>query len=100
MTPDAALTNSSMSFQEAVMITDRISSDPIATTFEEAGPTATCPEQALALWERIALKMTGTLCLEEVLRATTQGLVDEFGEALVRIWMIGPGDLCKTCSKA
>ena len=82
------------------MITDLISSDSIATTFEEAGPTATCPEQDLTLWERITFKMTGSLCLEEVLRVTTQGLVDELGAALVRIWMVGPGDLCTTCPKA
>src|SRR6185295_16637520 len=100
MTPGAALADGSISFQEAVMTTHPISSDPIATTFEEAAPTATCPEQELTLWERITLKMTESLCLEEVLRATTQGLIDEFGAALARIWMIGPGDLCKTCSKA
>ncbi len=52
------------------------------------------------LWERIALKMTASLCLEEVLTVITQGLIDEFGAAFARIWLMGPGDLCEDCFKA
>ena len=52
------------------------------------------------LWERIALKMTSSLCVEEVLTTITQGLVDELGAAFARIWLMGPGDLCQECFKA
>lgn len=49
--------------------------------------------------ERIALKMTSSLDLQEVLSSITQGLVDELDAALARIWLIGPGDLCSECHK-
>ena len=50
--------------------------------------------------ERIALKMTSSLDLNEVLTSITQGLVDELDAALARIWLLGPGDLCAECHKA
>ncbi len=50
--------------------------------------------------ERIALKMTSSLDLHEVLTSITQGLVDELDAALARIWLIGLGDLCSECHKA
>ena len=50
-------------------------------------------------FERIALKMTSSLDLHEVLISITQGLVDELDAALARIWLIGPGDLCSDCHK-
>lgn len=52
------------------------------------------------IWERIALKMTASLNLEEVLTVITQGLIDELGAAFARIWLMGPGDLCENCFKA
>ena len=52
------------------------------------------------LWERIALKMTSSLRVEEVLTTITQGLVDELGATFARIWLMGPGDLCQKCFKA
>ncbi|MFQ5675727.1 MAG: sigma 54-interacting transcriptional regulator [bacterium] len=50
--------------------------------------------------ESIALQMTSSLNLEEVLVAITQGLVDELDAAFARIWLLGPGDLCAECCKA
>ena len=52
------------------------------------------------LWERIALRMTASLRLEEVLNVITQGLIDELEAAFARIWLIGRGDLCGDCFKA
>ena len=48
----------------------------------------------------VALKMTSSLKLYEVLTSITQGLVDELGAAFARIWLLGPGDLCAECYKA
>ena len=75
------------------MMTHQKLSELIATTSEQDGPS-------LTPWERITFTMIGTLRLEEVLAATTQGLVDEFGAAFARIWLIRPGDICTTCFKA
>ena len=50
--------------------------------------------------ERITLKMTSSLNLQDVLSAITQGLVDELDAAFARIWLLGPGDLCAECYKA
>jgi len=49
---------------------------------------------------KIALQMTSSLDLGEVLATISQGLVDELGAAFARIWLIGPGDLCDECFKA
>ncbi|MBT4138412.1 MAG: sigma 54-interacting transcriptional regulator, partial [Candidatus Latescibacteria bacterium] len=50
-------------------------------------------------FERVALKMTSSLELHEVLTSITQGLVDEVDATLARIWLMGPGDLCCECFK-
>ena len=38
--------------------------------------------------DRVALKMTSTLSLHEVLTSVTSGLVEELGVALARVWLI------------
>ena len=50
--------------------------------------------------ERIALEMTSSLGLSEVLSSITQGLVDDFDAAFARIWLLGPGDMCDVCHMA
>jgi len=50
--------------------------------------------------EDIALQMTSSLNLNEVLTTISQGLVDELGAAFARIWLLGPGDLCDECFKS
>jgi len=50
--------------------------------------------------ERIALEMTSSLNLQEVLATITQGLVDELEAAFARIWLLRNGDLCTECHKA
>ncbi len=50
--------------------------------------------------EEIALQMTSSLNLNEVLTTISQGLVDQLGAAFARIWLLGPGDLCDECYKA
>ena len=50
--------------------------------------------------ERIALEMATSLDVEEVLATITKGVIDELDAAFVRIWLIGPGDLCADCHKA
>ena len=49
--------------------------------------------------EQIALQMTSSLNLQEVLTSITQGLVDEISAAFARIWLIGSGDICSKCYK-
>jgi len=66
-------------------------SDALVAALQKDTPT---------LWERIVLKMTSSLHLEEVLTVITRGLVDELGAAFARIWLLGPGDLCEVCFKA
>ncbi len=48
----------------------------------------------------IALQMTSSLNLSDVLSTISQGLVDELGAAFARIWLIGAGDLCEECFKS
>ena len=50
--------------------------------------------------EHIALQMTSSLDLNEVLTTISQGLVDDLGAAFARIWLLGPGDLCDVCYKS
>jgi len=50
--------------------------------------------------ENIALQMTSSLNLNEVLTTISQGLVDELGADFARIWLLGHGDLCDECFKA
>ncbi len=50
--------------------------------------------------ERIALEMTSSLDLSDVLSSITRGLVDDFDAAFARIWLVRPGDLCEVCHKA
>jgi transcriptional regulator with GAF, ATPase, and Fis domain len=42
--------------------------------------------------DRVALAMTSTLELDEVLAAVTRGLVEELGVALARVWLVEPAD--------
>lgn len=53
-----------------------------------------------SIFGRITLQMTSSLNLHEVLTTITQGLVDELDAAFARIWLLGPGDLCRECFKA
>ena len=50
--------------------------------------------------ERIALEMTSTLGLSDVLSSITRGLVEDFDAAFARIWLLGPGDRCDVCQMA
>jgi transcriptional regulator with GAF, ATPase, and Fis domain len=58
------------------------------------------PDIAHVNLEEIALQMTSSLILNEVLTTISQGLVDQLGAAFARIWLLGPGDLCGECFKA
>ena len=58
------------------------------------------PDTACVNLEDIALQMTSSLDLNEVLTTISQGLVDELGGDFVRIWLHGHGDLCDECFKA
>lgn len=42
--------------------------------------------------DRVALEMTSTLELSAVLASITGGLVEDFGVALARVWLVEPGD--------
>ncbi|MCH9649613.1 MAG: sigma 54-interacting transcriptional regulator [Deltaproteobacteria bacterium] len=62
-------------------------------------PPSSAPS-GLAILQRITLQMISSLDLDAVLSAVTEGLVEEMGAELTRIWLIGPGDLCDSCFKA
>lgn len=47
--------------------------------------------------EYIALQMTSSLELKEVLKIITEGLVDTLGASLARLWLFKPGDICSRC---
>ncbi len=49
---------------------------------------------------KIALNMTSSLNLQDVLSSITRGLVDEISAAFARIWLVEPGDLCASCQMA
>jgi transcriptional regulator with GAF, ATPase, and Fis domain len=42
--------------------------------------------------DRVALEMTSVLNLDAVLASITGGLVEDFGVALARVWLVEPGD--------
>jgi transcriptional regulator with GAF, ATPase, and Fis domain len=42
--------------------------------------------------DRVALEMTSTLEVDAVLASITRGLVEDFGVALARVWLVEPGD--------
>ena len=48
----------------------------------------------------ISLRMASTLELVDLLSEISQGLVQDLGAALARIWLIRPGDLCAECAQA
>ena len=48
----------------------------------------------------ISLRMASTLELGDLLSEISQGLVQDLGAALARIWLIRPGDLCAGCAQA
>ena len=50
--------------------------------------------------QRTALDVAAALDPSTVLRTIVDGLASEPGVALARIWLIGPGDVCETCSFA
>jgi len=57
------------------------------------------PDIACVNLAEIALQMTSSLDLNEVLITISQGLVDELDADFARIWLLGPGDLCDECFK-
>jgi transcriptional regulator with GAF, ATPase, and Fis domain len=59
-----------------------------AATSSGSGP-AEPPPRSL---DRIALEMTSVLELDAVLASITRGLVDDFGVALARVWLLEPGE--------
>jgi transcriptional regulator with GAF, ATPase, and Fis domain len=64
-------------------------------------PLAEAPSRlSQDILERIVLQMTSALDLQVVLTTITQGLVSELDAAFARIWLLGPGDLCRECHKA
>ena len=58
------------------------------------------PDIACVNLAEIALQMTSSLDLNEVLTTISQGLVDQLGAGFARIWLLGHGDLCDECFKA
>lgn len=52
----------------------------------------------LAALQEIALAVAQAREVADVLRSIVQGLANEPGIALARLWLIEPGDLCETCA--
>ena len=57
----------------------------------------TFPTNLPGVLQRIALQMTSSLDLAEVLHTITEGLVDELDAGLARIWLLTPRDACEDC---
>ena len=53
-----------------------------------------------AVLQRVTLEMISSLHLGTVLSSITDGLSEELGAKLARIWLLGEGDLCSECHKA
>ncbi|HET8713341.1 MAG TPA: GAF domain-containing protein, partial [Gemmatimonadales bacterium] len=45
----------------------------------------------------LALRISGERNVEAVLRQVVDGLVEQSGVALARVWIVKPGDLCASC---
>ncbi|MBV9678117.1 MAG: GAF domain-containing protein, partial [Acidobacteriaceae bacterium] len=52
----------------------------------------------LELLQSISLAVSQVRTVETVLKMIVDGLVGKAGFALARIWLMGPGDICATCS--
>lgn len=52
----------------------------------------------LELLQSISLAVSQVRTVDTVLKMIVDGLVQRAGLALARIWLIGPGDICATCS--
>ena len=52
----------------------------------------------LELLQSISVAVSQVRTVETVLNMIVDGLVEKAGFALARIWLIGPGDICATCS--
>ncbi len=57
-------------------------------------------EAALDPLERLSLRVVSMLDRDRVIDEAVRGLVDDFGAAFARIWLVGPGDLCHECAMA
>jgi transcriptional regulator with GAF, ATPase, and Fis domain len=51
----------------------------------------------LELLQSISVAVSQVRTVETVLKMIVDGLVEQAGLALARIWLIGPGDICATC---
>lgn len=58
---------------------------------------ASFPTNLSAVLSEIALGMTSSLDLSDVLHTITQGLVDELDAGLARIWLLQPKEACDDC---
>jgi transcriptional regulator with GAF, ATPase, and Fis domain len=47
--------------------------------------------------QAVALAVAGERSVDRVLQQIVQGLVTRSSAALVRVWLIGPGDICPSC---
>jgi hypothetical protein len=52
----------------------------------------------LELLQSISLAVSQVRTVDTVLKMIVDGLVERANLALARIWLIGPGDICATCS--
>ena len=50
--------------------------------------------------DRLGLRVAASLDPDMVGRIAVRGLVQDFGAAFARLWLVGPGDSCDTCQKA
>lgn len=51
----------------------------------------------IEFFQSIALSVANERSVDVVFRNIVNGLADDLNVVLARIWIIGPGDLCKTC---
>ena len=48
--------------------------------------------------QEIALRVSGERTVDGVLCQIVEGLADQPGVALARVWVVSPGDLCDSCN--
>lgn len=51
----------------------------------------------LELLQTISLAVSQARTVDSVLKMIVDGLIEKAGFALVRVWLMGPGDICATC---
>jgi signal transduction histidine kinase len=73
---------------------------PTPEALEEERDRLEATVRALRTALRVVENVSSAFQRERILAAVTEALTRNFGAAAARVWLVGPGDLCKTCDLA